>query len=1158
MNKQICFIFGLALSGLCLTSAGDSITPYLLKEMADESGAPWMRRTVCAAPLSFVPASRDLEVDDTTHETLVRDLESGLTLRQTQQRLPDSEMYLLTTQVENPESANLEVNVVDWAFQVDDRFDGASFKSLEYSKDVWYGSAYWTGPDWTRVGKDWQHSGEHTSSIRLFTVPRDGQVTVSGNVCKADTNGGDGVRVSIRHNADVVWQRDIEANDAQGTDPGLTLNVRAGDRIRFAVHRRNAITCDTTHWDPVIAYADGAAYRASDGFDAQPQGGWSYEMELESVTGLPRFYSFDDHFCFHEHQLSRGGRVALESANSLPLFILADDKDACGIVGAVINTCSWRLEVSFSKEGQLALRISSPTGADLPVVVAGAYKGNWRNGAARLEKLRCTDAQSPDLGPFRDVLLKAFNQVLREAVPDAEPELDLWADVQWDWHRQDKLEETADGYEAVSLTVARKAEALAADLDIKYACPDPSSSGEEEPSVRYLRAHAQRRKVALDNPLVQFGPLLFCKRVPTSYSHLVMQYYGWRARPGGGLFILERPGYSCGTRAILEGAFEKGSILEPRLSYDGKRILFSYVENAGKEYDPLQLNNETDEGFYHVYEIGVDGTGLRKITEGPYDDLMPTYLPDGDIIFSSTRRGGYARCFGAQFSLRWHVYALHRMGPDGDNLRQLSFHDTNEWFPAVSNAGLVLYSRWDYIDRDAVTHQNLWITRPDGTNPAALWGNATDKPHCTFQIQPIPNSSKIVFTASAHHSIAGGPIVVVNPDLDNNSQAALTRITPEVPFPEAESMDIREYYDAPWPLSEKYFLASYSPWPLVWEPGANLPHALGIYLIDSFGNRELLYRDPVIGSTNACPLVSRPVPPVLPSQLPADATDRGTILVADVYQGLNGIPRGSVKEIRVIQIFPKTTPVGGTPPIGLAGEENARAVLGEAPVEEDGSVHLTVPARKPILFQLLDENGMACQTMRSLTYLQPGERVSCIGCHENRTDVSQSTMPIAAQRPPSEIVPKEYENEPFSYAKVVQPVLDKHCVRCHSGPDPKGKRDLTGEPFNGFTKSYWSLCGDKDFAGTNTNPETAAASLVPRFGMRNQVQVTPPGGLYGARGSRLIAMLSAGHSDVVLEKEELRRLAQWIDCNAIFYGTYLPQEQARQLRGETVPMPGLQ
>ena len=353
---------------------------------------------------------------------------------------------------------NLEVNVVDWAFQFDNRIDGAVFKGLEYSDDVWYGSTYWTGPDWTRVGKDWQHSGEHTSSIRLFTVPRDGQVVVSGSVCKADTNGGDGVRVSIRHNAEVVWQRDIEANDARGADPGLALDVRAGDRIRFAVHRRDAITCDTTHWDPVITYADGTSFRASDGFGPQPQGGWSYEMETETVMGLPRFYSFDDHFCFHEYLLSRGGRVELNSATTLPVFILADDKDSCGIMGAVITTCPWRLEVSFSEDGQLALRIRNEVGGSLPVVVTGAYKGTWRNGAARLERLRRSNSLQSDLGPFQDVLLKAFNQVLGERLPNAAPELDLWADVQWDWHRQDKLEETPQGYEAAIPAVTRKSE----------------------------------------------------------------------------------------------------------------------------------------------------------------------------------------------------------------------------------------------------------------------------------------------------------------------------------------------------------------------------------------------------------------------------------------------------------------------------------------------------------------------------------------------------------------------------------------------------------------------------------------------------------------------------------------------------------------------------
>ena len=226
------------------------------------------------------------------------------------------------------------------------------------------------------------------------------------------------------------------------------------------------------------------------------------------------------------------------------------------------------------------------------------------------------------------------------------------------------------------------------------------------------------------------------------------------------------------------------------------------------------------------------------------------------------RRGAKATrgAFGDQFSPRWHVYTMHRMDADGGNLRTLSFHDTNEWFPTVSHTGQILYDRWDYIDRDAVTHQNLWAMRPDGTNPLAVWGNASPTPHCSFQPQPIPESGKIIFTASAHHSITGGSIAIVDPSVSDNSQKAILRITPSIPFPEAEGSDIREYYNAPWPLSEKYYLVAYSPVPLVWEPRANPANALGIYLLDAFGNRELIYRDLEIGSTNPCPLVPRSDP----------------------------------------------------------------------------------------------------------------------------------------------------------------------------------------------------------------------------------------------------------------------------------------------------------
>ena len=339
----------------------------------------------------------------------------------------------------------------------------------------------------------------------------------------------------------------------------------------------------------------------------------------------------------------------------------------------------------------------------------------------------------------------------------------------------------------------------------------------------YLQTRSLKRHIALANPLMDFGQLLFCKRVPTSYSHLVMQYYGWRARPGGGLYVLERPGYSLACRDLFDGRLAAGNVLEPRLSYDGGRIVFSFVNCRpdGQAWDPAAIDNTVDDGFYHVWTGNVDGTGLQQLTQGPYDDLMPCSLPDGGFAFSSTRRRGYARCFGGQFSQRWHVYTLHRMNGDGTGMRVLSVHDTNEWFPTVLDTGHILYSRWDYIDRDAVTHQNLWAMRPDGTNPVAVWGNATSAPHCAFQAQQIPGSGKILFTASAHHSITGGSLVIVDPSVADNGYAAITRITPEIPFPEAESADIREYYDAPWPLSEQFFLVSYSPTPLVWEPGAN-------------------------------------------------------------------------------------------------------------------------------------------------------------------------------------------------------------------------------------------------------------------------------------------------------------------------------------------------
>ncbi len=430
--------------------------PSIFGKMAAQSGAAWMGQVQWTA--------RSHET--TAHEVTITDRDSGLALKQAQQWLPEAEMYRLSTSVAEGSAASVPVNVVDWAFQLVGGYDGARFQEISYSKDTWHGSTFWTGPDWTRVGKDWQHSGGKTSSVRRFTVPRDGSVTVKGGVFKADTNGGDGVRVSIRHNADVVWQEEIEAKDTQGVEPALTLDVKAGDRIRFTVHRRTEIGYDTTHWDPVITYADGTAFRASDAFGEAPRDGWSYEMEIEEAAGLPRLYGFDSHFCFQEHLLSPGKTVLLDNASSLPLLVLADDKDAGGIAAAVTSAGPWRMEAALSETGLLSLRIQGGKGGELPVTFVGAYKGGWLNGVARIEGLRKSETALPDPSVFRESIQTAFNEVLGAVESRAVPELDLWAAVQWDWHRQDRLEETPQGYEAAMAGVGEKTARLVADLGV--------------------------------------------------------------------------------------------------------------------------------------------------------------------------------------------------------------------------------------------------------------------------------------------------------------------------------------------------------------------------------------------------------------------------------------------------------------------------------------------------------------------------------------------------------------------------------------------------------------------------------------------------------------------------------------------------------------------
>ncbi len=1022
------------------------------------------------------------------------------------------------------------------------------YARLSYRTSTWYGSTFWTGPDWTRVGRDWHHPGERTPSIRCFQIPRDGSVSLRGRVRKLHLDG-DGVRVSIRHNQRTIWQQDLAGKDDVGVDPQLTLAVKAGDRLRFVVDKLGGISCDTTGWDPQVVYADGTVCQASRSFgDRQGTGGWYYEMDGQAAPA-PVLYTLDGGLLRRAQTPGIGETLTGDERRALPLLIFFEPETDTGLAVALDAAGPWQATSAYGDDGRLHCRLAAAPTADgaLPRVHLAAVEGSWIDGL-RLLRPGGVPALAEGAAAARRQVLQGLSH---------QPEAELLAMVQDEWLREDRLGDDLAAYAAAAARHRAALAALAAELG--QTVPEVAASGDAR--CDWQRVRLLKRQVALSNPLLGRSPLLFCQRVPPRYNHLVMQYFGWRQRAGGSLAVLPRPGVSLARQDLLDAQLPAGSYLEPRLSYDGGRVLLAFVAARPEGLEPglLPVNEAGGEdGYYHLYVVNTDGTGLRQLTSGPYDDMMGTWLPDGDVVFCSTRRQGYSRCFGPQFSRRWHSYTLHRLNPDTGAIQRLSVNDVSEWFPEVGADGRLLFARWDYIDRDAVTHQNLWSMNPDGTNQMAVWGNATPKPHCMFQAKAVPHSRRIAFTASAHHAVTGGPICLLDPAVDSASDLkAVTRVTP-LPFPEAEGR-LAEYYESPWPLSERYFLTAYSPWPLPFEGEANPRHHLGLYLLDAAGNRELLYRAPRVGCTNPTPLRARPAPPVVATTLPVQRPALGRITIADVYEGLGEVPRGTIREVRVVQILPKTTFVANSPAIGLAGEENARVILGTAPVDADGSAHFEGPAGKPLLFQLLDAQGQAYQTMRSTTSLQPGERLSCAGCHEPRMAAPTVRRTAAARRTASTLRTDALAGEPFSFPRQVQPVLDRACISCHAGDRPAGGLDLSGRPKDGFSAAYWALCGPAEaFHGGGTNPGQAATALVPRFGQRNQVQVTPPGGLYGARGSRLLKLLRAGHHDVRLTLDDYRRLAAWIDLNAVCYGVYDAADQARQLRGEAVPVPVIQ
>ena len=799
-----------------------------------------------------------------------------------------------------------------------------------------------------------------------------------------------------------------------------------------------------------------------------------------------------------------------------------------------------------------------------------------------------------------------------------EPTAGFRARIEADWAKQEGTRDRTVGTkDALDDLIARSGDLLACLEENEYVDADKldafrdaiaaakqfanekaASADEEAIASAYRALRWASRDAIFANELLKDTPIVFEKANRFGFQILqeYLSYYErYSNQRGGGLFRLEKPGFSFKTTE-LSADFPRGLFATPSLSYDAKTLYFAFADFS-KVQDPdpdapvrnayhmraegdateqvAQFLTESD-GKYCLYRMNLETGESEKLTDGPWDDFDPTLLPDGSLAFMSTRRGGFARC-----NQTWEpimVATLHKRTPDGQ-IRHLSWHETNEWTPSVLDDGRILYTRWDYVDRNAARFQGLWLTNPDGTGAVTLFGNYTESPVACIQGRPIPNSNKIVFIATAHHTAVGGSIVILDPtkvkydpETGQDSPESIERITPEIAFPETPNDDGEmnlpdQYYYSPNPLSEDFFLVSYSFDPAngYLTTNGNLTEdtvgsgKLGLYYRDRFGNLELLFDD----EKYSCryPLILREretIPAKIPSLLPDESasnveraadgkTETGTFTLFDVRESLWPFPEDrKIKELRVYQLLPKfPSHAGHLPPVGHDYAGNARMYLGSVPVEDDGSAYFTAPARKPLYFQAVDESGRAVQTMLSEVYLQPGENRGCVGCHEQQ----QTTFPNsenrvkAALRAPSELAPGPEGSAPFSFPILMQPLLDKRCVECHSGEEGSARPALTGDVEDHFTVSYNRLKPYLQwYAWFDTYHEVV--SLPGECG----ADICPLSGIID----------DDNHKDIGLTDEERRLIYFWLDSNIPFYGVYREDEQERQQRGEKVPEPALQ
>lgn len=527
-----------------------------------------------------------------------------------------------------------------------------------------------------------------------------------------------------------------------------------------------------------------------------------------------------------------------------------------------------------------------------------------------------------------------------------------------------------------------------------------------------------------------------------------------------------------------------GAVRDPVVHYDGKQILFSYRKGG------------TDN--YLLYTVNADGSGLKQLTEGEYDDFEPCWLPDGGIVFVTTRAKRWVNCWLTQVANIW------RCDADGRNMRVLSANLEQDNTPWVMRDGRIQYMRWEYVDRSQVDYHHLWTMYPDGTAQSVFFGNL--HPGGVYiDSKPIPGSDDMVLINSPGHGGIEheGFLATVSVKKGPDELSNLRNVSKQ-----------RGYRD-PWAFSDSAFMAA---------------NGDKLVLMNGRGQSSTLFTLPKefekVWLHEPRPILSHAREPIIPSRVDL-ARPNGRFLLDNMYHGRNmaDVKPGEIKKMMIVESLPKPINfTGGMDPLSYKGTFTLERKLGTVPVEADGSAYFEAPAVRSLFFVALDENGRAIKRMQSFTTVQPGETLGCIGCHEQRV-TTRSTVSgsgsIASKRAPSAIEPMKDLPDVPDFARDIQPVLDKNCVKCHDYDKRSGGVILTGDHGPMFSHSYYTLTAwrqisdGRNYARSNYEPHKL-----------------------GSGGSALVEKLDGKHHDVKAGEREKALVRLWLDLGAPYPGTY--------------------